>query len=446
MSGRKTGLIAVFIAFWLALVPVYGQGVNSQATPNQQNQQAVSDQNQSEQIPEDQLKKVILSYIIAGIDDVKTLDNLLYLFRLIREVEINYVDRKTSAELVELAMRGMISGLDPNSYLIFGDDELKLMKENFGKERRYKGGVGITIGIFNRNVFIIEVLDGTPAFKAGLEPGDVITKIDGKNVFGLNLDAVVNLIGGDEGMLVALEIRSPRFQKPKLISLRREKISVQSIFYKNIGRDVAYIQIKQFVEETPARFISALNQSRGKKSMILDLRGNLGGRFDIVVPMLEYLLGPGKDVLVIKGSEGIQSFHTSSFNRLRGPYFVYSEDFPRKIVVLVDNFSASASEIMAGALQYYKFATIIGVRTFGKATVQTILGINIASEIYDFNSANMILTVTTDRYFLPDNQNISANGIVPDIEVEQPDDFRLYERGTKRDLQLQEAIKLLRKK
>ncbi len=267
----------------------------------------------------------------------------------------------------------------------------------------------------------------------------------------LPLNAVTNLIKGPDGTVVILEIKSRRFQKPRSISLIRQRITIQSISYKNLKNNIVYIKARQFSEETPDRFFEALGQSQGKKGLIIDLRGNPGGRVDVVARMLCYLLGRGREVAMLKEKRRGESPYilTSTYYindaNIRNMDITLPVNFPSKVVVLIDNFSASASEMMAGDLQYYKLASVVGVRSFGKATVQQYLGISLYTDSHDIEDGEMVLGITTGRYYLPNGYDVSTNGVVPDIEVEQPDDFRLYEQGTKRDTQLQKAIQTLRK-
>lgn len=393
-------------------------------------------------------EEVALFQYIAGIKDNATTVQLLYFAKLLEEIKIHYVDPKSSLELITLGMKGMVGGLDPNSGL-FVNDDARVIKEWLRGESAYQGGVGVSIISLDRNIFIAEVFEDMPAFKAGLEPGDMITKVDGKSIFGLTTNAATNLIKGPDGTAVVLEIKSPRFQKPKLVSLIRQRITVQSVSYKNLKNNIAHIKVRQFSEETPDRFFEALSWSQGKKGLVIDLRGNPGGRIDVVARMLCYLLGRGREVAILKerGTENPYIL-TSAYGdaKIRNMNITLPVDFPSKMVVLIDNFSASASEMMAGDLQYYKLASVVGVRSFGKATAQQYLGISLDMDNHSIEDGEMVLGITTGRYYLPGGQNVSSDGIVPDVEVEQPDNFRLYERGTKRDAQLQAAIKILEKK
>ena len=431
----------LFVVFCLFSTPVYGQEANSHPVlVLSQDSETAKDSDTGE-------KKAALMEYITGIESVKTVDQLMHFIQLLEEIKIHYVDDKSSDDLIDLAMRGMVEGLDHNSHLFLGSD-VQSIKDRLSGEDIYQGGIGVSIISLNKNIFITEVFEGGPAFKAGLEPGDMILKVGANSTFGLTTDATSSLIRGEDGTFVTLETRSVRSQKPRLVTLVRQRIVIKSVTYQNIGRDLAYIKVRQFTEETPDRFLEALGSSKGKKGLIIDLRGNPGGRLDVVGQMLQYMLGLDEEILSIKERYNETIFTTSSFldQIYLGPPLPVN--YPTNVVVLINNFSASASEIMSGDLQYYKIATLVGIRTFGKSTVQNYFGlnINVDSESHDLDNAEIIMGLTVGRYFLPNGHDVSSNGIVPDIEVEQPDDFKLFEFGTKRDLQLQRAIKILRDK
>ena len=214
--------------------------------------------------------------------------------------------------------------------------------------------------------------------------------------------------------------------------------------YKDLDRQIAYIRITEFAfPETTVRFYGALARASNKAGLIIDLRDNGGGALDAASMMIGYFVGPNRLVVNTKGRDFQGEPYTA-------PHLTPAHDwtpvkYPPKIVVLVNNYSASASEVMAGNLQQHKDVTILGVRTFGKATVQNYLDIDKPDHVPDANT-RLLLGITIARYYLPDGTDISSVGVMPDIEVEQPDNFRIYEYGTRRDRQLQEALKFLRKK
>lgn len=398
-----------------------------------------SDQQKIEEEANQKLQQILTR--IANMNDPVLVSGLYDLFKVYSEIHVHYVDPKSSKELLDLAMKGMVGLLDPYSNLYI-DEEAQLVLEDFS-EQNYKGGIGISIGIFNREVYVFEAFEDHPAGKAGIEPGDVILSIDGKSIFGMTTTEIVTLMKGPDGTSVSVEIRSRNSQKPRTFQLIRQEINVSSVVYKDLDRRNAYIRIRSFTPETVARFSDALRRAGNKRGLVIDLRDNGGGSLDAVRTMIGNFIGPNKVVVASKGRDF--NGDSQEFIYLTPLQAWTSVRYPSKIVVLVNNFSASASEIMAGNLQHYEIAAIMGVRTFGKATVQNYLDLDKPDHEPDENT-RLLMGITIARYYLPDGTDISSVGVMPDIEVEQPDNFRSYEYGTIRDRQLQEALKFLRKK
>ena len=353
------------------------------------------------------------------------------LISVLDRVEDFYVDEKSKEELINLALKGMVSGLDPYSNLLI-DKEASDAAGSFGAEDKYVG-VGMSIMKLGRDFVITSVFKNSPAQKAGLEPGDIILKVNNKDVSSMSSLEVRNLIRGKADTAVAIEIRSKRLQKPKTYTLVRQSVVFASVDATEFG-EYGYVKINQFVEETPDRLKKALKQFQGKKGLILDLRDNPGGLVNSVNEITGLFVGSDKLTITMKGRGAYLSHEVRTG--------VQKEIYPTKVVILVNNFSASASEILAGTLQYHQVAKVIGVRTFGKAVGQSVWGM--ASD--DAGNVRLLLSLTTFRYYLPDGRSISDTGVVPDIEVEQPEGFRIYEYGTKKDLQLQKALEFLHKK
>ncbi|MBI2065110.1 MAG: PDZ domain-containing protein [Candidatus Yanofskybacteria bacterium] len=389
-------------------------------------------------IDPEQRRQEILRFI-NSIKDPEVIQKLFNFFVVHREVLDHFVDPKTPAEVLDQAMIGMVEGLDPYSHLFIGEKAEALYKD-FTGENDY-AGVGMTIMNLRKNVFITEVFDNSPAAKAGVQAGDSLLRVcvkesDCKNVYGLDSLEIASLIKGKEGTPVILEIRSPRLQKPKKFTIIRRRVVVESVTYREIVGNIAYIKVRAFLpdEEVVSRFKGALNKAADRK-LIIDLRDNGGGSLQAVNRMVGFLIGPNKLLMSIRGRSRTIPVMTPKGTRYKFP----------KIVVLVNNFSASASEIMAGSLKHYKTATIMGVRTFGKATVQTYLSLDTSSENLVYGS-RLIMGITTERYFLPDGTSITDIGVQPNIEVEQSDDFQLFQGMTRRDTQFWAALTLLKKK
>ncbi len=424
-------LVALFLTVFVYFnVSVFGQTSTPAQNPGQNPIQNISPEN---------LEKLqsIIGYIIQSKDShlISKLDDF---FMVYSEILSHFVDEKQADELMSLAMKGMVNGLDPYSNLFVDKKESQEMLSYFS-ESSYSGGIGISINRYGKEVYVTEVFDGTPAYKGGIVPGDLITKIDGNNVYGMNNAQVSTLIKGQEGTSVSLEIKSRKSQKPKTVSITRQKINISSVTYKNLENNIGYIKVRAFnkLEETGFEFFEALHALQNKEKLIVDVRNNGGGSVATVIDMVGDFIGPELPVIIKKGRVDEVPFSTKDTG-------LNPVNYPKKIVVLVNNFSASASEIMAGNLQYYQIAKIIGVRTFGKATVQDYLDLD-KSDHYPDENTRLLMGITIAHYLLPDGRDITKTGIVPDIEVEQAENFRFYDYGTKKDAQLQEAIKFLKK-
>lgn len=376
-------------------------------------------------------RRQLLSRILS-INDPETLKKLHDLFLVHDMARAHFVDSKTSPDLLDLAMTGMIGGLDPYSNL-FIDSDAEMVTRNLSGENNFIG-IGMSIENFYKTVVITEVFDGFPAARAGIEQGDILLKVNGESVFGMSVAKIASLIRGPEGTSVVLEIRAARFQKSRPINVVRQRVVVESVSYKNLKNNLAYIKVRSFRPETVERFSDALKKSSNKKGIIIDLRDNGGGSLDAVNQMVSLLVGPNKVLVSMKGrSTSSEVLTPAGANRLVG--------YSTKIVLLINNNSASASEIMAGNLKHYKVATLVGVRTFGKATAQNYLGLDNPNIL----ESRLIVGITTARFYLPDGTNITGEGVQPDMEVEQPENFKRFQYLTRRDTQFQRALQLLRK-
>lgn len=344
-------------------------------------------------------------------------------------VKSQYVDPKTSEEVLNMAIKGMAEELDPYSDVYIG----KEAKAFYDSMREItQAGVGMTVQKFRNDVFVMSVVQGSPAGNAGLEPGDAITGVNGEKVFNWTLDQVVAKIRGEPNTTIELEISSSRFQKPQVVRITRQRITYPSVSSRELAGNVGYIKIDHFEIETPQRFREQLRALRGVRGLIIDLRGNPGGLLSSVVQTLGYFVGPDQTIIVKK--EKTRETKVATVDP--------QVEHPPNVVILINNFSASASEIMAGNMKHYKAATLIGMRTFGKALVQSIFDMD--KSVHEEDQSNLILKITTARYVLPNGQDISKSGVDPDIEVEQAENFRLYDLGTERDLQFQRALEFLR--
>ena len=314
-----------------------------------------------------------------------------------------YVEKPDTAKLIQSALNGMLDGLDPHSNYMDAQDFQEMKVETTGEF----GGLGMEITTKNNLVTVVSPIDDTPAAKAGILADDIIMQVDGKSVKGLPLDGVVAKLRGPPGSKVTLGIQRAKKSKLIVVTLTREIIENRPVSYRDEGGDVGYIRIKEFNELTNSELQNAIKDLSVKipaermKGYILDLRNNPGGLLDQAVGVAGDFLSRG-EIVSTRGRD------PDADDR----FFAKGSDLTdgKLLIVLVNGGSASASEIVAGALQDQKRATILGTRSFGKGSVQTIIPLE---------PANGALRLTTARYFTPSGRSIQAEGITPDIEVLQ---------------------------
>jgi len=329
------------------------------------------------------------------------LDDLRTFTEVFAKIKADYVEQISDRELLENAIRGMLSGLDPHSSYLDAEAFKGLQEGTSGEF----GGLGIEVGMEDGFVKVIAPIDDTPAQRAGIEPGDLIIRLDDTPVKGMSLADAVKRMRGKPGSEITLTVIRDGEQKPLKITLTRAIIRVQSVKQRILEPGFGYVRISHFQSRTGADLLAALEAlERGNggelTGLVLDLRNNPGGILSAAVDVADAFLHEGLIVYTqgrVKDAE--LSFSAKAGDRL--------EDAP--IVVLVNGGSASASEIVAGALQDLSRAVIMGEPTFGKGSVQTILPMN--------NDA--ALKLTTARYFTPSGRSIQAEGIRPDIVLDR---------------------------
>ncbi|WP_102960053.1 S41 family peptidase [Mangrovicella endophytica] len=317
-------------------------------------------------------------------------------------VRAQYVDKPDDQKLVETAINGMLTSLDPHSSYMNAKEAADMRTETRGEF----GGLGIEVTMENELVKVVSPFEGTPADKAGVLAGDLIAEINGEQVRGLTLADAVEKMKGEIGTTVSLTIVREGATKPVRLSIVRDEIKVPSVRH-TVENDVGYIKLLKFNEQTTVGMeeaIADIEKTVGKdklKGYVLDLRRNPGGLLDEAVSVSDAFLQNGE----IVSTRGRNPEETRRYNARSG------DDIDGKpLVVLVNGGSASASEIVAGALQDQRRATVVGSRSFGKGSVQTIIPLG----------SNGALRLTTALYYTPSGRSIQGRGIDPDIVVQQP--------------------------
>lgn len=338
-------------------------------------------------------------------------------------IQSEYVEEKTPQDLIYGSLRGMLSSLDPHSLFMDPEEYDELKSETSGKF----GGLGIEISIRDGLLTIISPIDDTPAWKAGLAAGDRIVKIEDELTKDLTLNDAVKLLRGDPGTDVTITVLRESTFKIFDVTITREIIEIHDVKYPQILEDgIAYIRLTEFREDSAEEFKNVLNdlKQEGATSLILDLRNNPGGLLPISIKIAELFLEKGKTIVSTRGRRESQNDEMFSEGD-NGEKFL---DWP--IVVLINEGSASASEIVAGALKDNKRAVILGTKSFGKGSVQSVLPLPDGSG----------LRLTTSKYFTPSGVSIHEIGITPDIIVE-----RIYPELTEKDDEEKNLNKLFEK-
>ena len=325
-------------------------------------------------------------------------------------VRADYVEKPDDNKLVQSAINGMLAGLDPHSSYMDPNSLRDMQVQTRGEF----GGLGIEVTMEDGLVKVVAPIDDTPAAKAGVMANDIITKLDNEQVHGLTLNQAVEKLRGPVDTKIKLTIIRKGSDKPIEVTIVRAVIRVQSVRSHREGDDVGYIRIAQFNEQTTDGLKKAIADLAGElgadkvKGFVIDLRNNPGGLLDQAISVSDAFLDKGE----IVSTRGRNAEETQRFNARPGDL---SKGKP--LIVLINGGSASASEIVAGALQDHKRATLVGTRSFGKGSVQTIIPLG---------AGNGALRLTTARYFTPSGRSIQAKGITPDIKIlqEVPDDLK----------------------
>jgi len=368
--------------------------------------------------------------------DAGLADKLSDFIKVCSTIQELYIEERPCSKLIDTAMRGMTVDLDVYSNIYIGTEEVRKVL-NITDGKKYMG-VGIEMVVIGSETFITEVLENHPVASTGIKPGDEILEINGTNIRGMSFDDISNLIVGEAGTSVNFRIRSRRSRRVETYLLPRRVINVNSVAYKAINDDYSYIKIRDFSEKSATEFYNLMANAKDKSGLIMDLRNNLGGLIVPTVDIVGFFIGPDQLVITSKGRTDVNLDWKTSSSLTAGQY-------PKKIIILTNRYSASASEIMVGSLKHYGLVTVIGERTYGKGVYQRLIDISNQGRLPDKNT-NLILSLTVGHYYLPDGTDIHKVGIKPDIEIRQPQDFRAYEYLTEKDAQFQAALDFLRKK
>ena len=373
-------------------------------------------------------KIIILSVILLNSFNLSALSkNDLYekidLFgEVLESIKKDYVEEVDQAEIMDSAINGVLQSLDPYSAYMSPEIFKEMRTDTSGQF----GGLGIEIGMEAGVVKVISPIDDTPAAKAGIKSGDYIVKIGKEQVQGKSLMEAVKLMRGPVGTSIDLTVRRKNIKKPLEFKIMRKIIEVQSVSSRIISKEknLGYIRLKSFNENSDKQFLNSIKKFEKNsdiKGYVLDLRNNPGGLLTQAINITDFFLNDGE----IVSTKGRRISETRKFFARRG-----DETKGKPIVVLINNGSASASEIFAGALKDHKRAIILGENSYGKGSVQSIIPLG--------NGGGMRLTIS--KYYLPSGKSISEVGVTPDILVEEnKNDFKI---NSENDNQLNYAIKL----
>lgn len=369
---------------------------------------------------------IIIALSVTGSTASKNKETYEYLDlfgQIFDRVRSQYVDNVTDEELIEKAIDGMLTGLDPHSGYMNEEVWEEMQMDTQGKF----GGLGIEITMEEGFVKVISPIEDTPAYKAGVLAGDFIIQIDDAPVFGLTLSEAVDLMRGEKGDPITITI-SREGVEPFEVNIIRDIIKIQSVKYE-IFDNVGYLRITSFTEQTESgliKYIKKIKEELDNKQIgfVLDLRSNPGGLLKQSVKVSDIFLEQGEIVSTRgRNKEDILRYRAKKGDRING----------QPLIVLINGGSASASEIVAGALQDHKRAIIVGTKSFGKGSVQTIIPFKKSGN----NKSTTGIRLTTARYYTPSGESIQGKGIMPDIIIEQgtfeSKEFKRYSEADLKD-------------
>lgn len=321
------------------------------------------------------------------------LESIGHFAEILAYIQQQHLEGKDNEKLVEGAIKGMLRELDPYSQYI--PDQIKFSTQNRGNY----GGLGMMVGMRDDMITVISPFEGNPAALAGVQNGDIISQIDGESTAVMSLDDAVNLLRGEPGTQVTITLIRPKVTRPIEVTITREVIRTPSVKHEIVGDNIGYIKISQFLQTTANDVDKVLDDfvEQGVNGVILDLRLNPGGLLSSAVDIASDFLEEGQLVVYSQGLGEPEEFRAEGIKR---------EKFP--LIVLVDSGSASASEIVAGAIKDHRRGIVMGKQTFGKASVQ---------KVFQLNDSKAAIKLTVASYYTPNDVNIDKIGITPDVEV-----------------------------
>ena len=341
---------------------------------------------------------------------------------VLEKIQNDYVDEVDQTEIMDSAINGVLQSLDPYSAYMSPKIFEEMQTETSGEF----GGLGIEVSMEAGVVKVITPIDDTPAAKAGIKAGDYIVRINGEQVQGKTLMEAVNLMRGKIGTSIEITVRRKGLRKAKIFKIKREIIEIRSVSARTIENEIGYLRLRAFNENSSNQLkkeIQKINKNKNILGYIFDLRNNPGGLLNQAIEISDFFLDDG-EIVSTKGrkSRDDRKFFAKKGDKIKG----------KPLIVLINNGSASASEIVAGALQDHKRAILLGETTYGKGSVQSIIPLK----------NNGAIRLTISKYYLPSGKSISAVGVLPDIKIEEEGEEFVINTIT--DNQLNYAIKLLK--
>lgn len=326
--------------------------------------------------------------------DTSKLEAYLKFTKIVSIIEDQYVDELNTSDIIDKALKGLLSNLDAHSSFMDAKESKELQVQTNGEF----GGLGISVGMKDGALTVIAPIEGTPADKAGMKSNDIILKINDEATIGMTIDKAVSIMRGKPGTPIKLTVIRKGEMKPLVIDIIRDIIEIQSVYAKTIGDDILYLRITSFDQKVVSSMKKAIKEHPKAKGIVLDLRNNPGGLLNQAIGVVDMFVDHG----IIVSQKGKVASENLIYNARKS-----KSDTKTPLVVLVNDGSASASEIVSGSLQDHKRAIIVGKKTFGKGSVQVVMPVG--------NNESLRLTIA--RYYLPSGRTIQAVGVTPDIEV-----------------------------